>query len=117
MPAYFVYVYREVIDCDLLETYGSKSGPTLDCYQPRSIAACTPFQQLEGDSVDGVAVIEFPSAAIARAWYDSPGYQAIRHHREAGAHTIGLLVEGGALPLEQRMAHTKDRRATHAPAG
>lgn len=69
-----------------------------------------PFEQLEGDEVDGVTVAGFPSFEIAKAWYDSPAYRAISHHRENGARYIGLLVEGGAMPPELRMPHTKDRR-------
>jgi uncharacterized protein (DUF1330 family) len=48
-------------------------------------------------------VIEFPSFEIAKAWYDSPAYRAIRHHREKGARYIGLRVQGGALPPDKRM--------------
>ena len=111
MPAYFVNVCQEVVDRKELETYWSKIGPTLEGYQPKNLAAYTPFEQLEGDKVDGVAVIEFPSFEIAKAWYNSPAYRAIRHHREIGARYIGLLVEGGALAPELRMPHTKDRHS------
>jgi hypothetical protein len=38
----------------------------LEGYQPNDLVAYTPFGQLEGDKVDGVAVIEFPSFEIAR---------------------------------------------------
>jgi uncharacterized protein (DUF1330 family) len=109
MPAYFVYVRQDVVDRKELETYWSKIGPTLEGYQPKSLATYTPFEQFEGDKVDGVAVIEFSCIATAKAWYDSRAYRAIRHHREAGARYIGLLVEGGALPPELRMPHTKHR--------
>jgi uncharacterized protein (DUF1330 family) len=104
MPAYFVYVCQEVIDRQELETYWSKVKPTLEGFQPKNLAAYTPFEQLEGDKVAGVAVVEFPSFEIAKAWYDSPAYKAIRHHRQKGAKYIGLLVEGGSLPPHQRMA-------------
>jgi uncharacterized protein (DUF1330 family) len=112
MPAYFVYVCQKVIDRNELDTYWEKIVPTLEGYHPKSIAAYTPFEQLEGDEVEGVAVIEFPSFDIAKAWYDSPPYRAIRHHRMNGAKYIGLLVEGGALPANLRMPQTKDRRPT-----
>jgi uncharacterized protein (DUF1330 family) len=115
MPAYFVYICQEVIDRNALETYWSKIGATLEGYHPKNLAAYTPFEQLEGEAVDGVAVIEFPSVEIAKAWYDSPAYRAIRHHRQNGARYIGLLVEGGALPPDLRMPHTKDRRSTTRP--
>jgi uncharacterized protein (DUF1330 family) len=107
MPAYMVYICQKVIDRGELEIYWSKIGPTLEGYQARSVAAYTPFEQLEGDKVDGVAVVEFPSAELAKAWYNSAAYVAIRHHRLKGAKYIGLLAEGGALPPELRMPHTK----------
>jgi uncharacterized protein (DUF1330 family) len=103
MPAFFVYVCQQVIDRAELETYWSTIGPTLEGYQPKNLAAYTPFEQLEGEKVEGVAVIEFASMEVAKAWYDSPAYRAIRHHREKGARYIGLLVKGGSLPPELRM--------------
>jgi uncharacterized protein (DUF1330 family) len=110
MSAYFVYICQEVIDREQLEIYWSKIGPTLDGYGAKNLAAYTPFERLEGEEVDGVAIIEFPSFEIAKTWYDSPAYVAIRHHRVNGAKYLGLLVEDGALPPELRMAHTKGRR-------
>jgi uncharacterized protein (DUF1330 family) len=109
VPAYFVYVCQEVINRAELEVYWDKIGPTLAGYGAKNLAAYTPFEPLEGEPVDGVAVIEFPSRDVAKAWYDSAPYRAIRHHRQNGARYIGLLVEGGALPPELRMPRTRDR--------
>ena len=39
-------------------------------------------------------VIKFPSAAAARSWYESPAYQEIARHRQAGATTNAIVVEG-----------------------
>jgi len=66
MAAYFVYICQEVVDRSELETYWSKIGPTLEGYGARSVAAYTPFEQLEGDAVDGAAVVEFPSMGWRR---------------------------------------------------
>ena len=110
MAAYFVYICQEVVDRSELETYWSKIGPTLEGYGARSVAAYTPFEQLEGDAVDGAAVVEFPSMELAKAWYNSPAYRAIMHHRQQGARYIGLLMEGGLPPVELRMPHTKTRK-------
>jgi uncharacterized protein (DUF1330 family) len=114
VSAYFVYICQEVVDRSELEIYWSKIGPTLEGYGARSIAAYTAFEQLEGDAVDGAAVVEFPSMELAKAWYTSPGYRAIMHHRHQGARYIGLLMEGGSPPVEQRMPHTKTRKPTDA---
>src|ERR1700739_1169285 len=81
MPAFFVYVCQNVIDRKELETYWAKIGATLEGYGAKSIVAYTHFKHLEGDEVDGAAVIEFPTFEKAKEWYDSPAYRAIRHHR------------------------------------
>jgi uncharacterized protein (DUF1330 family) len=65
MPAYFVYMCQEVVDRSELEIYWSKIGPTLEGYGAKSVAAYTPFEHLEGDAVDGAAVVEFPSMEVA----------------------------------------------------
>jgi uncharacterized protein (DUF1330 family) len=110
MPAYFVYICKEVTNRESLETYWTRIGPTLDGYDARNIAAYTRFEQLEGDDkVEGVAVVEFPSFERAKEWYDSAAYRDIRHYRVDGAKYIGLLVEGGRLPPDQRMPQTRRR--------
>ena len=110
MPAYFVYVCQDVTDRDELETYWEKIGPTLQGYGAKNIAAYTSFEQLEGETIEGVAVIEFPSFDRAKEWYDSPAYRAIRHHRMDGAKYIGVIAEGGVLPPAERMPRTKNRK-------
>ena len=114
MAAHFVYVFQEVVDRSKFETYWSKIGPTLEGYGARSVAAYTPFEQLEGDAVDRAAVVEFPSMELAKAWYNSPAYRVIMHHRQRGARYIGLLMEGGIPPVELRMPHTKTRKPPDA---
>ncbi|HWM67846.1 MAG TPA: DUF1330 domain-containing protein [Steroidobacteraceae bacterium] len=109
MPAYLVFICEEVTDRESLETYWSKIGPTLQGHPAKPLAAYTPFESLEGRPVDGVSVHEFPSMEAAKAWYNGPEYRAIRHHRHKGARYIGLLVEGGWVPADQRMPHTKGR--------
>ena len=103
MPAYFVYICQDVFDRTELEIYWRDIKPTLEGYQVRNLAAYTRFEQLEGDPVQGVALVEFESFEVAKHWYDSEAYQAVRRHRQNGARYIGLLVEGGALPPELRM--------------
>ena len=49
---------------------------------------------LEGPEVEGVVIAEFPSTEAARAWYDSPAYQAAANDRRRGAVYRGLIVEG-----------------------
>ena len=53
-----------------------------------------PFLALEGPEAEGVVIIEFPSLAEAKAWYDSPAYREAREHRFRGADYRAILVEG-----------------------
>jgi uncharacterized protein (DUF1330 family) len=107
MPAYFIYLCQEVTDRRELEIYWEKIGPTLVGYDAKNVVGYTPFELLEGDHVEGVAVVEFPSIEVAKAWYDSPAYREIRSHRQRGAKYIGLLARGGALPANERMPQTR----------
>jgi uncharacterized protein (DUF1330 family) len=48
----------------------------------------------EGDAPDGVLVLKFPSLAQAKAWYDSPAYQAVIPLREQAARWRVVIVDG-----------------------
>jgi uncharacterized protein (DUF1330 family) len=113
MPAYLVFICEEVMDRAELETYWSKIGPTLGGFPAKPLTAYMPFEILEGRHVEGVTVHEFPTVEAAKAWYDSPAYRAIRHHRQKGARYIGLLAEGGLAPADQRMPQTKNNKVSH----
>src|ERR1700691_6731588 len=78
MPVYMVYVCHSVSDRAQLEKYWASIAPTLQGHSVKYLAAYTPFEVLEGEKVEGVFVAEWPSMEAAKAWYDSPGYQAIR---------------------------------------
>jgi len=103
MPVYMVYVGHSVSDRAQLEEYWASIGPTLEGQPIRLLAAYTPFEVLEGGNVLGVFVAEWPSMKAAKAWYDSPGYKAIRHLRMQNAKYTGLLVEPGVAPPEERL--------------
>ena len=103
MPVYMVYVCHSVSDRAQLEKYWASIAPTLEGVSIKFLAGYTPFEVLEGDNVEGVFVAEWPSMEAAKAWYDSPGYKAIRHLRQDNAKYTGVLVEAGAAPPEERL--------------
>ena len=49
---------------------------------------------LEGPEVQGVVILEFPTVADAKAYYDSPAYREAREHRFKAADYRVLIVEG-----------------------
>ena len=103
MPVYMIYICHSVSDRALLEKYWSSIGPTLEGQPIKLLAGYTPFEVLEGENVEAVLVAEWPSMEAAKAWYDSPGYKAIRHLRTDNAKYTGTLVEAGLPPPEERL--------------
>src|SRR5487761_1031136 len=110
MPAYLVFICQEVSDRKQLETYWSKIGATLAGHPIKALAAYTPFEILEnpnGTPVEGATVHAFPSIEAAKAWYNSEAYRKIREeHRFKGAKYLGLIIDGGLAPPDQRMRQT-----------
>ena len=49
---------------------------------------------LEGPAPDGVLVLQFATVEDAKAWYDSPAYQAALPHRKAAASYRAMIVQG-----------------------
>jgi uncharacterized protein (DUF1330 family) len=109
MPAYLVYLCRDVRERQDLEKYWEEVQATFEGQHMKLRVAYTPFEVLESDGEDllGVVVAEFPSYEACKAWYDSPGYVAARQHRIRGASYLGMLVDGGITPPAERMPHTK----------
>ena len=57
------------------------------------------MQTLEGEPPKGyIVVIGFDSLEKARAWYDSPAYNAIKPIRQNTTKSRLLIVEGVAQP-------------------
>jgi uncharacterized protein (DUF1330 family) len=103
LPVYMIYICHSVSDRALLEKYWSSIGPTLEGQPIKLLAAYTPFEVLEGEYDLGVVVAEWQSMEAAKAWYDSPGYKAIRRLRMGNAKYTGVLVEAGLAPPEERL--------------
>lgn len=94
MSAYIVFIREKTLDKSELETYWQKAPAAMEGQPIRALAAYGPHVTLEGPDVEGVVIAEFPAVEEARAWYDSPAYQAAAQHRFRGAVYRGLIVEG-----------------------
>lgn len=103
MPVYMVYICHSVSDRAQLEKYWASIRPTLEGHPIKFLAAYTPFEVLEGENILGAFVGEWPSMEAAKAWYDSPAYEAIRHLRMDNASYTGLLLEAGSAPVQKRL--------------
>jgi len=108
MPAYVVFVCREIVDQGELNTYWQRVNETLVDHKARVLMDRGRLLILEGQGpVQGVTVYEFPTKDAARNWHDSAAYRAVRHHRKSGAKYLVILTEGGVPPVEQRMPQTR----------
>lgn len=99
MPAYMIFT-REgaVTDQAAMDSYSSanraNAGHYVEQHKMKPLAIYGAQECLEGQAPDGVVLLEFPTIDDARAWYDSPDYQAAMAHRLKGATYRVVLVEG-----------------------
>lgn len=95
MPAYLI-VFRETPETDpeakaeyTRRATGASAGHAL-----KPLAAYGALHPVEGAAPDAVILLEFPDVAAARAWYDSPAYQAAIPLRLKSADYRSVIVEG-----------------------
>ena len=94
MSAY-VIVNIAVKDSAPYEEYKRLAHATVTQYDGRYIVRGGAAEQLEGNwEPKRVVVLEFPTMARAREWFDSPEYAPARRIRQAAADSDMILVEG-----------------------
>ena len=94
MPSYVIFIRESTRDHSELETYWQKAPAAMVGHTYKALAAYGPHEVIEGPAVEGVAILEFPSYAEAKAWYDSPAYVEAREYRFKGADYRAVIVEG-----------------------
>jgi uncharacterized protein (DUF1330 family) len=94
MTAYAIGTLN-VHNTDWLKEYG-EAMPALIEKHGGKVLAKAPAQALEGEQrLPGtVAMVAFPTAAHARAWYDDPAHTRLKALRRSGADFDLMLVEG-----------------------
>ena len=96
MKGYVIATIR-VDDAEAYEAYRSRTGAVIESCGGRFLVRGGKVEPREGEMAhDRVVVLEFPSMAQARAFYDSDAYQAIVPIRQAHADSRLFLVEGVA---------------------
>jgi len=93
MPAYVTALVTVTNQQEIL-TYAEQVDDTVAHYGGRFIVKGGPVAEvLEGDLVPHtVTILEFPTLERAQAWYRSPEYRDIIHHRhEAGSSQVILF--------------------------
>jgi len=94
MPAY-VLADVTVTDPPAMEEYRKQVPATLAKYGGRFLVRGGAHQTVEGDwKPTRLVVIEFPSLADARRWYDSEEYRAPKALRMRAGRTSVVIVDG-----------------------
>lgn len=94
MSAYFVMIREETTDAEALAEYGPKASLAAQNHPLKPLAIYGAVDQLEGATIEGAVIIEFPDMLSARAWYDSPSYQAAAKFRHGGSRSRAFFIEG-----------------------
>jgi uncharacterized protein (DUF1330 family) len=94
MPAYLI-VDADVIDPEQYEQYKAASPGAIAAGGGRFLVRGGELAVLEGDwSPTRVVVVEFENLEAAKAFYESPEYQAAIKLREGAARFNMIAVEG-----------------------
>ena len=94
MAAYAIFIREKLRDPKQIAAYNSKAGPSLEGHPAKVLAAYGVIQTLEGATSEGVVLLEFPTMAAAKAWYDGPAYREARELRFKCADYRVLFFEG-----------------------
>ncbi len=95
MQAYMIFIRDEPVrDPAEMAEYQRKNRATPNPFPMKPLVVYGATEGVEGPAPDGVIVLEFPSTADAKAWYESPGYQAALPHRLNAADYRAFIVEG-----------------------
>lgn len=76
-----------------VQTYSEMLKPLLGASGGTVLAVKGSQDILEGAAPEGVVMVSFPTMEAARAFYDSPQYQAAAKHRFIGADYRSFIIE------------------------
>lgn len=95
MPAYMIFIREEPVrDPEAMAEYRRINRQNVGDFKMKPLVVYGATEAIEGKAPDGIIVLEFPTAEDARAWYNSPGYQAAVPHRLRAADYRAIIVEG-----------------------
>ena len=94
MAAYIVFMRDRMRDTTEFGKYMEAVPGTLEGHPVRPLAIYGSIEMLEGPPIEGAVIAEFPTMEAAKAWYQSPAYQAAVQHRfKAGDYRV-FMIEG-----------------------
>lgn len=94
MTAYIVFTREKLRDPAAIKEYGKAAAGAREGHNVKTLAAYGKIEVKEGPEIAGVVILEFPTFEEAKAWYESPAYQAACEHRFKGADYRAVIVQG-----------------------
>jgi uncharacterized protein (DUF1330 family) len=93
MAGYFIANYTITNQAEYKQ-YVAAVGPSLEAHGAERVVVDRDCERLEGSAGQVTVVLRFATKAAAKAWYESPEYQAVRHLRTDNTEGIGVIAEG-----------------------
>jgi uncharacterized protein (DUF1330 family) len=98
VPTYVIFELS-VVDTDRYEQYKPLAEASIAAHGGTYRVRGGAIESVEGAPVaERVVILEFPDMATARAWYNSPEYQAALQIRLAAAKTTRMFFIDGYEP-------------------
>ena len=94
MVAYVIFIKEQTHNQGELDLYKERAHSALAGHPITFRVAQGHKEVVEGPDFEDLMMLEFPTFLEARAWYDSPAYQAASEHRFKGADYRAIIVEG-----------------------
>ena len=93
MAAFFIAQYV-VNDADLYREYQAGAGPTIAAHGAELVAFDVAAETVEGTPPGPqTVVLKFESTEAAKAWYNSPEYQAVVGKRIQATNGFGIISQ------------------------
>lgn len=97
MAAYFIASYK-ITDPTGYASYVPAVMPTLLAADCEVLAADYASQVIEGAPGEVTVILKFASKESGLAWYNSPEYQAIKHHRTDNSDGFAMIADEWTPP-------------------
>ena len=94
MAAYWITVYRQILDEDKVAAYAKLAGPALESAGGRFVVRGLPEHTYEAGERTRTVIIEFDSVEAARSAHESPAYQEALAALDGGAVRDMRIVQG-----------------------
>jgi uncharacterized protein (DUF1330 family) len=95
MTSAYIIAHVDVTDPVQYEEYKKLSSAAMQAHGAEVCVRGGKVEVLEGDWAPArLVILKFPTAAAAKAFYDSAEYALARHARAHAAHMRMILVEG-----------------------